>query len=204
MQVRRHLIRGCRPGRSAIAVFTASVITAAGSTLPAGAAPASSTTVNPAAPRLTAPTRGGLPLTLETTSVLPGGDVATTWVNAAGTVVARAAGPAGSYVVAPPVETTTSGGVTTYSSRAELVVPEPPAGANLASTVASEAQQYAASGRSVYWDAIGAGASPTVAAEMAAEDGIPVPSAAPPEAHAADKVQTDLVPPANVSEFSAR
>lgn len=108
---------------------------------------------------------------------MPDGDVATTWLGASGTVEARGAGPAGSQaVVSPAISSVTSQGAAIYSTSAELVVPQPPAGTSL-TTIAEE---YAASGPSVYWDAIGAGATPAVAAEMTEADGLSVPSAPGP------------------------
>jgi hypothetical protein len=56
---------------------------------------------------------------------------------------------------------------------ADSWAPEPPAGASLQKL----AEEYAKSGRSVYWDALAVGVPPLIAAEMTRGFGVPVPAA---------------------------
>ena len=102
---------------------------------------------------------GSVPMTLVQTAVLPGGDVSSTW-GADGARV-QAAGAPGSRVSLRRVGT-----------NSVLASIDPPA------TPAMTPDRYAASGRSVYWDALGAGMTRSEAVRVAQSVGASIPPAA--------------------------
>jgi hypothetical protein len=133
---------------AALAVVLATTGSAAAATVGAEAAPLMSVAAD------------SMPLTALKSSLLPGGDVSTTW-QANGALV-RAAGAPGSQVsFSQPSPTSMTAWV------------DAPASA------VSDAKQYAAAGRSVYWDALGAGMSEAEAQHMASEMGGSIPGVAP-------------------------
>jgi hypothetical protein len=123
-------------------------------------ASAAAATVGPAAAPLMSVAADSMPLTALQSSLLPGGDVSTTW-QANGALV-RAAGAPGSQVSFSQLSPT--------SMTAWVEAP---------ATAVSDAKQYAAAGRSVYWDALGAGMSEADARQMAKEMGGSIPGVAP-------------------------
>lgn len=112
------------------------------------------------------PSPAGTPAILLKVVQLKGGDVASTW-HAHG-MTAVAAGAPGTTV-----------SITRAGQTGAVVSETPPAALVEASkNPTALARSYAASGRSVYYDAIGVGMTPAQAAQMAKAQGVPVPASA--------------------------
>lgn len=122
-------------------------------------APAGTALAAPAAASPMALAAGSVPMTLAHAASLPGGDVSTTW-EANGAEV-RSAGLPGSRV---------SLAITGKHSLKAWTDPPSAAG--------SSPEQYARSGRSVYWDALGAGMSKAEAVKTTLALGDRLPAAA--------------------------
>jgi hypothetical protein len=112
---------------------------------------------------------GSPPMTLGYTGTLVGGDTVTSW-SGNGITVAAAAQPGSEIVIHAPsaVKSATAGVTSTVGAG----VNPPPSLSGSNPTVL--AQQYAASGRSVYSEALAVGTPPAVAASMAASLGVGV------------------------------